>query len=136
MLSFYPHGRKLTASRSMNGNAVVAPIYYAIGALAEPHRQQGLHQASEGFDVGDLDGIMRALIQTSTPEGLQRLRTPNQSKQASTEGISFGNQHWSLFQKMMNYPLKPHPIHYVQNTHQAWAHEHVKTNTNSTPTTC
>ena len=102
-------------------------IYYAIGALAEPHRQQGLHQASEGFDVGDLDGIMRALIQTSTPEGLQRLRKPNQSKQASTEGISFGNQHWSLFQKMMNYPLKPHPIHYVQNAHQTWAHEHVKT---------
>ena len=103
-----------------------ACLYYAIGALAEPHRQQGLHQASEGFTVGDQDGIMRALIQACTPKGLQRLRTPNQSKQASTEGISFGLQHWSLFEQVMSSPLKSPPINYAQHTHQTWAHEHVK----------
>ena len=56
-------------------------IYYAIGALAEPHRQQGLHQASEGFDVGDLDGIMRALTRQVRLKGCNVLENPiNQNK--------------------------------------------------------
>ena len=59
-----------------------ACFYYAIGALAETHRQDGLHQASESFAIEDQEGLMGALIQAATPRGLQRLREPNNEDQS------------------------------------------------------
>ena len=50
-------------------------MYYAVGALAEAHRQQGLHQASRGFGLSDHDGLMHALIQATTPAGLAILES-------------------------------------------------------------
>jgi glycosyltransferase involved in cell wall biosynthesis len=101
-----------------------ACLYYAIGALAEPHRQQGLHQASAGFAVEDRDGLMRALIEATTPTGLQRLREPNTAIQASTEAISFGTHHWSLFEEMLNAPMETAPINWTQRPYQPWVDEH------------
>jgi len=101
-----------------------ACLYYAIGALAEPHRHQGLHQASAGFAVEDRDGLMRALIQATTPAGLQHLREPNNAIQASTKTITFGRQHWSLFKEVLDAPMESSPIPWTQRQHQPWVDEH------------
>ena len=98
-------------------------FYYKIGALAEAHRQKGLHQASLGFAVNDRDGIMHALIKSTTPAGLSSLRKPNTEKQADSCLPNFGDQHWSLFYQVWNKPLKLSHIQTKQYSHQLWVDE-------------
>ena len=62
-----------------------ACFYYAFGALAETHRRNGLHQASESFGIEDQEGVMTALIQAATPRGLKHLREPNNEDQSLIE---------------------------------------------------
>ena len=100
-----------------------ACIYHAVGALAEAHRQQGLHQASKGFDVEDQDGLMGALVQAATPAGLHRLREPNTAVQAQIESTSFGSQHWELFEELLTRPIKLSPNRWPQHTFEQWTNE-------------
>ena len=83
-----------------------ACFYYAIGALAEAHRQEGLHQASAGFAVEDREGLMSALIKATTPGGLKHLREANKNIQILNNKTSFGEQHWLLFAKFLSNPKK------------------------------
>ena len=101
-----------------------ACMYYAVGALAEAHRQQGLHQASRGFGLSDHDGLMHALIQATTPAGLEHLREPNTAIQASTASTNFGVQHWKLFEEMLTFPKKLSPNRWTEYAYQQWANEH------------
>ena len=99
-------------------------LYLAIGALEEPHRHTGLHQASSGFAVDNLDGLMCALFQASTPAGLQRVREPNQSTPQFDENISFGLQHWSLFADLLNSKNEFLPTYWKQYPLTTWVDEH------------
>ena len=101
-----------------------ACFYYALGALAEPHRRHGLHQASASFASGDFDGFMGALIQASTPGGMARLREPSTAVQSFTESPSFGARHWSLFEDLLKKTMELSQIRFTQNTHQQWISEH------------
>ena len=100
-------------------------FYYRIGALTEPQRQQGLHPASEAFDVDDRDGLMHALIQATTPHGLRKLRAPNKVIQSSITNISFGLKHWSLFADALNTQKESSPIYWQKHPlHQQWVDYH------------
>ena len=100
-------------------------FYYKIGALAEEHRQKGLHQASLGFEVNDRDGIMQALIKSTTPARLLSLRKPNTENQEPSSLYDFGDQHWSLFGRVLNKPLEISHIHTKQHPEQLWVNEHL-----------
>ena len=100
-------------------------FYYKIGALAEEHRQKGLHQASLGFEVNDRDGIMKALIKSTTPAGLLSLRKPNTENQEPSPLYDFGDQHWSLFDRVLNKSLEISQIHAKQHPEQLWVNEHM-----------
>ena len=95
-------------------------FYHSIGALAEAHRKQGLHQASQGFALDDHDGLMSALIQSSTPEGLKRLREPCSTVQSHSPNINFGLRHWSVFHDLLNHQTGSFPNSWAHYQYQQW----------------
>ena len=99
-------------------------FYYSMGALAEAHRQHGLHHASASFSAKDRDGIVNALIEASTPRGLQQLREPSNSIQPLSNTNNFGLQHWSLFSQLMISSMDAPSIRWPRCTHQPWVDDH------------
>ena len=77
-----------------------------------------------GFEVNDRDGIMQALIKSTTPAGLLSLRKPNTEIQDASFLSDFGDQHWSLFDQVLNKPLELSHIHTKQHSEQLWVDQH------------
>lgn len=104
-----------------------ASFFIAIGALAEPHRQQGLHPASRPFGLGDGDALMAALIQAATPEGLAQLRrhwppsarvSPSHRAPAGSTIAGFGERHWQLFDQVQALPPPLRPLSWKGRPHK------------------
>lgn len=104
-----------------------ASFFIAIGALAEPHRQQALHPASRRFSLGDGDALMAALIHAATPAGLTQLRRPwlpaagvSPSHRAPAESIAagFGERHWQLFDQVQSLPQPLRPLPWQGRPHK------------------
>ena len=101
-----------------------ACFYYAIGALAETHRQEGLHQASVAFAIDGHEDLISALIKAATPKGLELLREPNKNSGRSTKNSSFGDKHWELFSDLLNTTRDSPPMRWPPQPQQQWVDEH------------
>ena len=101
----------------------LACIYHKIGALAEPHRQRGLHRASLGVSIDDENGVINALINASTPNGLRKLRTLNERAIERTKDKDFGLQHWSLFEDILSSTPRSYSPCWTKRDYQKWVED-------------
>lgn len=103
-----------------------ACFFVAIGALAEPHRQRGLHPASRGFKPHAVSALVAALIEAATPAGLSRLRrshplAPFALRGSGSEGAGdFAQRHWQLFAQVLQRPQPDQPLPWRSRPHQRW----------------
>ncbi len=101
-------------------NSGRACLYYAIGALAEAHRQIGLHPASRGLAAGDVSGVVAELITACTPAGLQHLRQTIAPAATATAGASFAERHWLLYRQVLSEQPTSQPLPWHSKPDQRW----------------
>ena len=99
-------------------------FYFATGALAEVHRQDGLHPASASFAVGDLDALICALTLASTSAGVQHLRQPITEIREPNHNTGFGSKHWSLFRQLLITPMNLSEIQLSPSQYHKWVDDH------------
>ncbi|MFZ0407319.1 MAG: glycosyltransferase [Cyanobium sp.] len=100
-----------------------ACFFVAIGALAETHRQRPLHPASRRFKPHAVNDLLAALIQAATPDGLAQLRSPwslEAGVMATRPTTGFGQQHWRLFEQVLERPQPLRPLPWQGRPHQRW----------------
>ena len=98
-----------------------AAFFLAMGALAEAHRQRGLHPASRRFEPHDVEALLVALIEAASPHGLEALRRPwPLHQQPDGSSPAFAGQHWDLFNAVLARPQPQRPLPWRCRPHQRW----------------
>ena len=98
-----------------------AAFFLAMGALAEAHRQRGLHPASRRFEPHDVEALQVALIEAASPHGLEALRRPwPLHQQPDGSSPAFAGRHWDLFNAVLARPQPQRPLPWRCRPHQRW----------------